>query len=196
MSPMDGKRPLEGSFQCTATSKRSGERCKRPARRGLTVCYMHGGNTPVARDAAERRLLALLDPAIDALHKALASKDTRAVVQACRTVLDRAGFPKVSRVELEESARRVTDHQAKALATAMTRALDRLGIPTDDPSVQAVMRASLVAAGEDDWSPPENVHPVPREIAELLGRWWRGAYETPPLQLPADVDVVDAEVAE
>lgn len=32
--------------QCTATSKRSGERCRRAALTGRTVCYMHGGKTP------------------------------------------------------------------------------------------------------------------------------------------------------
>lgn len=32
--------------QCTATSKRSGERCKGRAVNGSEVCYMHGGKTP------------------------------------------------------------------------------------------------------------------------------------------------------
>lgn len=32
--------------QCTATSKQSGERCKRAATAGRTVCYYHGGQTP------------------------------------------------------------------------------------------------------------------------------------------------------
>lgn len=33
--------------QCTAKSKRSGERCRAPAMRGRTVCQTHGGKTPV-----------------------------------------------------------------------------------------------------------------------------------------------------
>lgn len=37
--------PLEGR-QCTAKSKRSGQRCKRVASPGGTVCAMHGGKTP------------------------------------------------------------------------------------------------------------------------------------------------------
>ena len=41
--------------QCTATSKQTGERCKRPASKGATVCRHHGGNTPQVRAAAERR---------------------------------------------------------------------------------------------------------------------------------------------
>lgn len=32
--------------QCTAKSKRTGERCKRPAIVGRTVCYHHGGKIP------------------------------------------------------------------------------------------------------------------------------------------------------
>ena len=42
--------------RCTAKSKRSGERCKRSAILGGTVCTSHGGRTPVVKAAAERRL--------------------------------------------------------------------------------------------------------------------------------------------
>lgn len=41
--------------RCTATSKRSGERCKRPPVVGGSVCSMHGGAAPQVRKAAERR---------------------------------------------------------------------------------------------------------------------------------------------
>lgn len=33
-------------MQCTAKSKQSGERCKRPAAPGRTVCVIHGGRSP------------------------------------------------------------------------------------------------------------------------------------------------------
>lgn len=42
--------------QCAATSRRSGERCKRGATPGATVCYKHGGGAPQVRAAAARRL--------------------------------------------------------------------------------------------------------------------------------------------
>jgi hypothetical protein len=32
--------------QCTANSKRSGKRCRKPAMRGRSVCLVHGGKTP------------------------------------------------------------------------------------------------------------------------------------------------------
>jgi len=40
--------------QCTAKSKQSGERCKRWARPGLSVCIIHGGGTKKAIAKAER----------------------------------------------------------------------------------------------------------------------------------------------
>ena len=42
--------------QCEATSKQSGQRCKRPAKPGANVCYMHGGASPQVLRAAERRI--------------------------------------------------------------------------------------------------------------------------------------------
>lgn len=48
---MDDRRPHGSSDQaitrqCTARSKRSGERCRKHAMRGRTVCLAHGGKTP------------------------------------------------------------------------------------------------------------------------------------------------------
>jgi hypothetical protein len=61
--------------QCTAKSKRSGERCRRAATRGRTVCRMHGGASPAGvasatyrsgrySKAVPVRLLALLHEAL------------------------------------------------------------------------------------------------------------------------------------
>jgi hypothetical protein len=46
-------RPV-GRAQCTAKSKRSGERCKRAPVRGLSVCSMHGGKTPASQAKSKR----------------------------------------------------------------------------------------------------------------------------------------------
>lgn len=79
--------------RCTATSTQSGERCKRAPILGGTVCATHGGSAPQVRDAAHRRLLELVDPALVRLHDLLASADERVALQAVRLVLDRAGIP-------------------------------------------------------------------------------------------------------
>lgn len=44
--------------QCSATSKQSGQRCKRRPIPGGTVCAMHGGKTPAVAAKAQERLLA------------------------------------------------------------------------------------------------------------------------------------------
>ena len=47
---------MDDERRCRATSKQSGERCKRAAIPGGRVCVMHGGATRAARAAAEARL--------------------------------------------------------------------------------------------------------------------------------------------
>jgi hypothetical protein len=42
------------SIRCSATSKRSGQRCRRWAVRGLSVCHVHGGATKAARAKSDR----------------------------------------------------------------------------------------------------------------------------------------------
>lgn len=90
--------------RCTATSKQSGERCKRAPIVGGFVCDIHGGGTPAVKKSARERLLAMVDPALDALLRALqtgppcehcgrsdADRDP-VVLRAAQLVLDRAGY--------------------------------------------------------------------------------------------------------
>jgi hypothetical protein len=85
---------------------------------------MHGGKAPAVQRAARERLMALVDPAIDALLRAMNAADTcehcgrssdmSVMVRAARTILDRCGLgpnatltiepprPKVSDVDLDD----------------------------------------------------------------------------------------------
>ena len=95
--------------QCTATSKQSGERCRRAPIPGGSVCVMHGGGIPAVREAARERLLMLVEPAMEVLYRATrqappcevcgrsdADRDPTAV-RAAGMILDRTGFgPKVT----------------------------------------------------------------------------------------------------
>lgn len=54
-TPDDPSDPMDDERKCRATSKRSGQRCKRYPVPGGSVCVMHGGASPQARVAAERR---------------------------------------------------------------------------------------------------------------------------------------------
>lgn len=58
--------------QCTAQSKRSGERCRKYAIPGGRVCSIHGGKAPQVRQAAEVRTL--LRQAYAAVGKARAER--------------------------------------------------------------------------------------------------------------------------
>ena len=95
--------------RCTATSKTTGQRCGRAPIVGGFVCVMHGGAVPAVRKSARERLLAMVDPALDALLRFLrtappcehcgrsdADRDP-VVLRAAQLVLDRTGFhPSVS----------------------------------------------------------------------------------------------------
>src|SRR5690606_7675081 len=76
----------------TARSSQTGEQCRKASILGGTVCASHGGSAPQVREAASRRLLAAVDPAIDRLLELVGSDDERVALQACRLVLDRAGI--------------------------------------------------------------------------------------------------------
>lgn len=95
MEPSD---PMER--QCTATSKQSGQRCRRFAIPGGRVCVMHGGKAPQVQQAAKERLAALIDPAIDRLGQLVHQTDFPSTAyQAVRDVLDRNGFKPKEQVE-------------------------------------------------------------------------------------------------
>ena len=53
LDPVD---PQPEPARCTATSRQSGERCKRAPTPGASVCYYHGGAAPQVRKAAARKL--------------------------------------------------------------------------------------------------------------------------------------------
>src|SRR5689334_730684 len=78
---------------CTAKT-RSGRPCKGQPISGGNVCRMHGGAAPQVKLAAERRLAALVDPAIGVADRAMRDyrKDPPTALRAAFGVLDRTGY--------------------------------------------------------------------------------------------------------
>jgi hypothetical protein len=98
--PPDGKR-------CTGTIKNgpyTGQRCRRLSLLGARVCPSHGGMLPKVKRAAEMRLLAGADLAVQALlHIAFVKDDVSDAdrLRAVVALLDRAGLTGKETVTLE-----------------------------------------------------------------------------------------------
>lgn len=123
--------PME-TPRCTATSKQSGERCKRRPVPGLTVCVMHGGKSPAAQDKAAR---VQAEQAADSslrklwvgLDEARPVKDPVAAMErlagALEQLVDEAGA-KVARLEHVAGGKDLT--QLRAEVVLLERALGHL----------------------------------------------------------------------
>lgn len=128
--------------QCTAKSKRSGERCKGPAIPGATVCHTHGGGAPQVKQAAALRLAALVDPAIDVLDKCMKRVDARPEIaeRAARAVLNRTGYGATSKQELKGGLEVITD--GSGLRDAIMDALK------DHPDARIAVARRLLEIGQ------------------------------------------------
>ena len=93
---------MEDSRRCTAKSKRSQQRCKKPAMIGGHVCEIHGGKTPIALINARTRIQEMVDPALTQLLRLVDATDISEHVRyaAIKDVLDRAGYKPSTQVDV------------------------------------------------------------------------------------------------
>ena len=152
--------------QCTAHN-RQGERCKRAPIIGGTVCDLHGGKVPLTRQAAQRRLAILVEPAIEALHRVLDSVGPPCehcgrsdadvnIVQAAKAVLDRTGYSPRLQVELCQPDRNFADLSPDGLIAELERMLAEARAMRDrqPPAIEGeVLSVSATYA-----KPPEQTH--------------------------------------
>lgn len=105
----------ETSRRCTATN-RLGEQCRNAPIVGGFVCSIHGGKVPAVQRTARQRLLAMVDPALSALLRALESHGPPCphcgrsdgdrdpvVIRAAQLVLDRSGYGPSAKLILEKN---------------------------------------------------------------------------------------------
>jgi hypothetical protein len=152
LDPPRKDRPWHRSVQCTSIN-RHGERCGHAAIAGGNVCHLHGGGTPDVIATAKRRLLAMVEPAFDVLDRATRSapkcdkcgrsdsdRDPVALA-AAKTILDRAGFGKHSKITVEHQAEQrpslfewMTPEERMAVRMAMAAARMRQKSGTQPPA--------------------------------------------------------------
>ena len=83
--------------KCTAKTS-AGNPCRCRPIAGGTVCRSHGGGAPQVKEAAKRRLLEMVDPALATILRSLTRKykpgehPTAVELAAAREVLNRAGL--------------------------------------------------------------------------------------------------------
>lgn len=95
---------------CSAHASRTGELCRAPAMHGQRVCRLHGGGTQASKAKAKLRLAGLVDPAIATLAREMVNGDTSAARQsAANSILDRAGWGRVTRVEAVDARQVLLD---------------------------------------------------------------------------------------
>jgi hypothetical protein len=98
------RRGWNNQRMCTAHRSGTKELCGKPAMRGQNVCQVHGGSAPAAKRNAKLRLLELVDPAIATLAREMTSaKSSKDRMAAANSILDRAGYGRVSQVEVADA---------------------------------------------------------------------------------------------
>ena len=134
---------MTGERQCTAKLSNGSRQCRNAAIRGGVVCRYHGGAAPQVQASARERLDALVDPAITGLQTALDSEDLGAVLKAARLVLDRAGFPPATKLEIETQRVRLVEEQGQMIVRVIAKSLTDLGIDFEDRDVRKVVAQHL-----------------------------------------------------
>ena len=131
--------------RCSATSKQTGERCRRRPIPGGNVCFVHGGGRVATREAARARLLAAADPVAAELVRLTKHDDPAIRLRASAGVLDRAGLG-TTRVELTgaDGGPIAVQVQAEQVVTVITGVLADLEIELTD-RVRQVVASNLRA---------------------------------------------------
>ena len=137
--------------QCTATSKRSGERCRNRAVTGRTTCRMHGGTVPAGpaspawKDGRHSRVLP--KRLLDDYQASLADPD-RLVLNAEIAIIDARINELLQVVDTQESGRIWSElHKQATALEAAQKAKD-----TMTASKAQFMILTLITEGHAEWT--------------------------------------------
>jgi len=149
--------------RCVAIRK-TGERCLKPANRGMTVCRTHGGAAPqVRRKAKERLELAADRMAKELLGMATGAESEAVKLNAIRDALDRAGLGAKTEVSMEVKPwEQLMDDIVGVASISRAEHRTQHGRPfVEPPALADAIDAEVVAPPADDGparpaEPPES----------------------------------------
>lgn len=134
------------SHQCTATSSRSGEQCRRRASLGAAVCVMHGAGAPQVKAAAARRL---------ALAEAMTEYERRSPLEILADTLHAADVLLRQAIEAAEAGVTMTPEDlasvVKHLERAETFARATIGLGIAERQVALAERSGELLNRGLDW---------------------------------------------
>jgi len=129
-------------LRCTAKSKTTGVQCKNIPIVGGTVCVSHGGSIPAVKAAAQRKMVALIDPALAVLYRAMVECDEwPSKIRAALGILDRAGMGPGSTLTLDSDKSDLSQLSMSELrdrAKAVTERFTDLDTPPADDAGEPV----------------------------------------------------------
>jgi hypothetical protein len=174
--------------QCTAMSKRTRERCRRPSRIGQHVCHQHGGATRSAQEKAKRELaLQRIGERVTALGLSL--EDVHPVEAMMQQLRRAVATERLLGAELASQDRLTSfsparGEQPSALWTMWREEADRVArfskllvdagveqrrIQLEEAELHRVLDAVLAAVADPEWGlSPEQRDAGPRVIAKAF----------------------------
>lgn len=114
--PNQDRQTIAEERRRTAKSNSSGGPCPNAAIKGGNVCTAHGGRAPQVRAAAQARILAMVEPALDTMLTAIKDDDPKVrATAAAKDILDRAGLAANTKVDVTQEVTSQDDFAAYLL---------------------------------------------------------------------------------